>query len=273
MTWRYVEAAENGVKVNARVPVKEELHDWCRTAGHSAGFTLCCCPMSELLKYGGPVFWLQAALAFLAIVYVLERLLYFHGVRVNAADFLLGISNHIRRKAFAEAIHEADRVPGPVGRIVHSVLIRHHMERKDLREIADEAVCMEVPRIEKNLRALLGIALVAPLAGLLGTSLGLLDVFTEIREAEGEVALAHLAEGTFLSLVTTAAGLCIATCSYVFYLTMLGKAKRLLYRLQRTGIEVVNLIVDARSNSEIVSFREEVEAQQEKERESRSGES
>ena len=229
--------------------------------------------MSELLHYGGPVLWLQLALAFLAIVYIMERFLYFHGVRVNSADFLLGISNHLRRKAFGEAIHEADRVPGPVGRVVHSVLIRHHMERKDLREVADEAVCMEVPRIEKNLRALLGIALVAPLAGLLGTSLGLMDVFTEINEAEGEISHASLAGGIFESLVTTAAGLCIATCSYVFYLAMLGKAKRLLYRLQRSGIEVVNLIVDARSNSEIVSFREEVEARKEKERESRSGES
>lgn len=229
--------------------------------------------MSELLQYGGPVLWLQAALGFLAIVFVIERLLYFHGVRVNAADFLLGISNHVRRKAFAEANHEASRAPGPVGRVVHSVLIRHHMERSDLREIAEEAVCMEVPRIEKNLRALLGVALIAPLAGLLGTSLGLLDVFTEIHESEGEISYANLAGGIFLSLVTTVAGLSIATCAYIFYLALLGKAKRLLYRLQRTGIEAVNLIVDARSNADIVSFRDEVEAQKEKERETRSGKS
>ncbi|MBB07400.1 MAG: flagellar motor protein MotA [Roseibacillus sp.] len=229
--------------------------------------------MSDLLQYGGPVLWLQAILAFLAIVYIIERFLYFHSVRVNVADFLLGISNHLRRKAFAEAIHESDRLPGPVGRVAHSVLIRHHMERKDLSVIADEAVCIEVPRIEKNLRALLGIALIAPLAGMLGTALGLMDVFTEVNEAEGEIAYASLAEGIFQSLVTTAAGLCIATCAYIFYLTMLGKAKRVLYRLQRTGIEVVNLIVDARTSSEIVSFRAEVEAQQEKQQESRSGES
>lgn len=242
-----------------------------RTSGQGGTNAVYCVPMAELLQYGGPVLWLQGVLAFLAIVFVFERMLYFHSVRVNAADFLLGLSNHIRRKAYAEAIHEAGRVPGPVGRVVNSVLTRHHMERTDLREIADEAVCMEVPRMEKNLRALLGIALVAPLAGLLGTSLGLIDVFTEINQAEGEIAHASLAGGIFQSLVTTAAGLCIATCAYLFYLAMLGRAKRLLYRLQRTGIEVVNLIVDARSNSEIVSFREEVEAQKEKGKETRSG--
>ena len=253
--------------------VSRELTDSYGTSGHSNASTVDCDAMSDLLQYGGPVLWLQAALAFLAVVYIIERLLYFHSVRVNVADFLVGISNHLRRREFAEAIHQANRLRGPAGRVAHSVLIRHHMERKDLVMIADEGVCMEVPRIEKNLRALLGVALIAPLAGLLGTSLGLIDAFTEINEAEGEVAYASLAGGIFQSLVTTAAGLCIATSSYIFYLTMLGKAKRLLYRLQRTGIEVVNLIVDARSGIDILSFREEVEAQKGKKEESRGVES
>lgn len=217
--------------------------------------------MTELLEYGGPVLWLQAVLGFLAVVFVIERLLYFHGVRINAADFLLGIANHVRRKAFAEAIHEAGRAPGPIARVAHSVLVRNHMPRTDLREIADEAVCLEVPRVEKNMRALLGIALLAPLAGLLGTVLGLIDVFMEIHEQQGEVTHALMARGIFEALTTTAAGLCIATGAYVFYLSMLGKAKSLISRLERTGIEVVNLIVDARAQSEIVSFREGVEAQ------------
>ncbi|MDA0765480.1 MAG: MotA/TolQ/ExbB proton channel family protein [Verrucomicrobia bacterium] len=218
--------------------------------------------MDDLLNHGGPVLWLQAVLAFFAVVFVVERLLYFHGVRINAADFLRGIANHVRRKAFAEAIHEASRSPGPVARVAHSVLIRNHMPRSDLRDIAEEAVCLEVPRIEKNLRALLGIALLAPLAGLLGTVLGLLDVFMEINEQGGLITQAGMAGGIFESLVTTAAGLTIATGSYVFYLSMIGKGKRLLYRLERTGIEVVNLIADARSQTEIVSFRDEVEARE-----------
>ena len=200
---------------------------------------------------------MEAALGFLAVVFVIERLFYFHGVRINAADFLLGVANHVRRKAYAEAIHEAGRVPGPLGRVAHSILVRHHMARRDLREIADEAICLEVPRIEKNMRALLGVALVAPLAGMLGTVLGLLDVFMEIHAEGGVVAHSAMAKGIFEALVTTAAGLTVATGAYVFYLSMLGKARRLVHRLERTGIEVVNLIVDARGRTEIVPFREE----------------
>lgn len=216
--------------------------------------------MEQLLQYGGPVLWLQVLLAFFVVVFVVERLLYFHGARINTADFLLGIANHVRRKAFAEAQHESSRTPGPVARVAHSVLIRYHMPRTDLRDIAEEAVIIEVPRIEKNLRPLLGIALVAPLAGLLGTVLGLIDVFMEINEASGQITHSGMAAGIFESLVTTAAGLTISTGAYIFYLAMLGKAKRLLARLNRTGIEVVNLIADSRSQSEIVSFRDELES-------------
>jgi biopolymer transport protein ExbB len=221
-------------------------------------------PMDALLTHGGPVLWLQAVLAFFAVVFVVERLLYFHGVKINAADFLRGIANHIQRKAFAEAIHEASRSPGPVARVAHSVLIRNHMTRSDLRDIAEEAVCLEVPRIEKNLRALLGIALLAPLAGMLGTVLGLIDVFMEVNTEQGAILMTQsgMAPGIFESLVTTAAGLTIATGAYVFYLSMVGKGNRLLSRLERTGIEVVNLIADARSQTEIVSFRDGVEARE-----------
>ena len=58
--------------------------------------------MKELLDYGGPILWLEAALAFFAVVFVVERILYFNSVRINTGDFLLGIANHVQRKAFAE---------------------------------------------------------------------------------------------------------------------------------------------------------------------------
>ena len=215
--------------------------------------------MKELLDYGGPVLWLQGVLGFFTVVFVVERILYFHSVRINSGDFLRGIANHIQRKAFAEASHEASRAPGPVSRVAQTILIRNQETRADLSMIAEDAVRLEIPRIEKNMRALLGIAFLAPLVGLLGTVLGLMDVFMEINiDAEdGHATHAGMAGGIIEALITTAAGLTIATAAYLFYLAMLGKGQRLLYRLERTGIEVVNLLVDSRANTEIVSFREE----------------
>lgn len=221
---------------------------------------------SGLLENGGPILWLQAALAFFAAVFVVERLFFFHRARINVGDLLVGLSNHVRRKAYAEAVHEASRTPGPVARVAHAVLLRHTMERPDLRDIAQEAGQLEVPRIEANLRGILAVAALAPLTGMLGTVLGLAETFQRMSERGGYAAPAELTSGVLTALVTTAVGLTIAIPAYLFYVYFLGRAKRLFHRIERTGIEMVNMICDARIDTGIVSMRDELEARRREER-------
>lgn len=212
--------------------------------------------MAELIKQGGPVVWVLLALAFLGCYFVLERLIFFQRSRVNVGDLLIGLASHLRRKAFAEAMHEASRVSAPTARVCHAVLMRHSLPRRDLAAIAQEAGQLEVPRIENNLRAILGIATLAPLAGMLGTVLGLTQTFMEFSQQDGITSNSDLSEGVFQALITTALGLAIALPLYVFYLYFHGTARRLLHRIERTGIEIVNLVHDARGESDIVSFSE-----------------
>jgi biopolymer transport protein ExbB len=210
---------------------------------------------------GGIILWLQAALGFVGLMVTVERMIYFQHTRGKFADLLLGVTNHVRNKAYAEALHVSSRRRGPEARIVHAVLQRHHLERSNLREIAQEAGQLEVPRIEKNLRVILAVALLAPLLGMFGTVLGLI-------EAEGAVAQTALAKGLFQALSSTAMGLAIAIPSYILYLYLYGKARRLLHRLERAGIETVNIVCDGRSHDHIVSFRDEAEGRTQPEKKS-----
>lgn len=221
-----------------------------------------------LLELGGPIILLQLGLAFFGAVFVVERMFFFHRARINVGDLLVGLSNHAQRKAYAEALHEAARAPGPVARVAHAVLLRHHMKRSDLRDVAQEAGQLEVPRIEKNLRAILAVALVAPLAGMLGTVLGLIEMFQEMGGSEQAISAVELSSGVFQAMVTTAFGLVIAIPAYLFYLYFLGRAKRLFHRIERTGIEMVNIVCDARTETGIVSIRDEIET---RDREGRRG--
>ena len=192
---------------------------------------------------GGIILWLQVVLGFVGLLVMVERMVFFQHARSKVADLLLGITNHVRKKAYAEALHEASRARGPEARVIHSVLMRHHLDRTNLREIAQEAGQLEVPRIERYLRVLLGVAMLAPMLGMFGTVLGL------------------IASGMFQSLVSTAVGLALAIPSYLVYLYLYGKAQRMLHRLERAGIETVNIVCDSREHDRIVSFREEVEQQ------------
>ncbi|MBK1792830.1 MotA/TolQ/ExbB proton channel family protein [Persicirhabdus sediminis] len=215
--------------------------------------------MIELLQQGGPFVMVLAALAFVAVFLIFERIFFFQRVRINVGDLLLGLANHVRNKAYAEALHEASRAPGPVARVCHAVLMRRQVPRSDLRDIAQEAGQMEVPILERNLRPLYSIAMVAPLIGMLGTISGLTETFMLQSMDDGFASSSEMNMGIYKSLITSAIGLTIAVPAYLFYIYFYSKVKRMAHSIERGGIEMINIICDARDQTEIVSFREEAD--------------
>lgn len=215
--------------------------------------------MWELINQGGSFVWVLLALSFVAMVVVLERILFFQRNRVHVGNLILGLANHVRKKAYGEALHEAARAMGPVARVAHATLMRHHLPRADLRDIAREAGQLEVPRIEKNLRALYAVALIAPLVGMMGTVIGLIKTFDGMTARAGFSSADLINEGVHESLITTALGLMVAVPAYLFYLYFLGRTKRMIHMIERAGIEMVNVICDSREvRGDIVSFGDEV---------------
>lgn len=211
--------------------------------------------MWDLITQGGPLVYVLLVLSFVAVVIVLERILFFQRNRVHVGNLVLGLANHVRKKAFGEAMHEAARAPGPVARVAHATLMRHHLPRTDLRDIAREAGQLEVPRIERNLRGLYTVSLVAPLVGMMGTVLGLIETFSGMQETAGFSSAKMINDGVHVSLITTALGLMVAVPAYLFYMYFLGRVNRMVHRIERAGIEMVNVICDARdATSDIVSF-------------------
>jgi biopolymer transport protein ExbB len=203
-----------------------------------------------VVEQGGAIVWIQITLAVVGAIFLMERLIFFHLTRLNVADLLVGLGNHVKKNNYAEARHEAARAPGPIARVAYAVLLRSDLPRCDLRDIAQEAGQLEVPRIERNIRGILNVALIAPLVGMLGTVLGIVDVFQKIKERGGQSTPMEISAGIFQALVTTALGLMIATVMYIFYLYFMGRAQRLMHRLERTGIETVNMVADARHAEE-----------------------
>jgi biopolymer transport protein ExbB len=88
----------------------------------------------------------------------------------------------------------------------------------------------------------------------------MLETFQNVSEQGGFTGPAELSAGVFTALITSVMGLTVAIPLYLFYLYFLGRAKRLVHRLERAGIEMVNLIADAREEEEFAPFRGEVTA-------------
>ncbi len=213
--------------------------------------------MIDLISKGGPLVWLLlGCLAFAGAIF-LERLAYYHRASMNVGEFLAGLAGLIRRKNYAEALHECTATRVPAGRVIHAALLRHHAPREQLREIVQEAGQLEVPRLERFLSILNAVAHCAPLLGLLGTMLGLLDSFTSLSAAQGAASTSEVARGLYQSLVTAALGIVVAVPAYLAYAFLAARARSLMHELERAGIEIVNLIDDTRHRDNIVEFRQD----------------
>ena len=162
--------------------------------------------MPTFLTQGGPVIWLIMLAAAIALATFIERVLYCHRSQINSAEFLNGVRTVLKRDNVVEAISICDATPGPVARIVKTAILNRDRGRERVREAVEEAGLTEVPRLEEKLNLLATIAQIAPLLGLLGTIIGLMDVFSQMQEAGLYANFGQISHGIWQALICAAAG-------------------------------------------------------------------
>src|ERR1700745_2945075 len=206
--------------------------------------------------------WPILACSIISIAVFAERLFYFHRATIHVGEFLKGLANLIKRRNFAEALHESAGTPGPVARVFHAAILRHDMPRSELREIVQEAGQLEVPKLERFLGVLATLAFLAPLLGLLGTVSGMIDAFGMIASHGGYATVTELSGGIYKSLLTTAAGLVVAAPTFVAYSYLSSRVNTLMHDMERAGIEIVQMLAESEPESGIISFQPTAEAGQ-----------
>ena len=163
-------------------------------------------PLSALIALGGPVIALLLALSVLVLAVVLFKLWQFRALGVGRhAALERAIAAHDRgaRDAAMAALAES---PSHLAPLLQAAL-GGAPEAKP-RLIATTEARLAV--VEGGFRLLDSIAQLAPLLGLFGTVLGMIDAFRALQEAGAAVDPSVLAGGIWVALLTTAAGLAVA---------------------------------------------------------------
>lgn len=202
--------------------------------------------MLEFLQKGGPLMWLLLLCSVVGVAVFLERFFYLHRATIRVGELLKGLSNLLAIGNIAEAAQECASTPGPAARVMRAVLLKHDLPRPELRDIAQDAGQLEVPKLERNLGLLVAIIYAAPLVGLLGTLIGLIDAFTAMGAQGGYATTAEIGSGIYQSLLTSAGGLAICIPALLSYQYLSAKVNTLMHDMERAGIEIVNLLVDLR---------------------------
>ncbi|CAH1602521.1 MotA/TolQ/ExbB proton channel family protein [Vibrio jasicida] len=149
-----------------------------------------------------------------------------------------------------------------------AMLLAHHSFSKSLREDA-AGIWLQEKRhqLHSGLRLLTLIGVISPLIGLLGTVLGLIDMFKGIASSTGNITPNDLADGLGLAMRTTAAGLIIALPA-ISGAQLIGLwADRVIAKLEHT-LNYVNLWLEGISlqhvspenNKEVATVADHVEA-------------
>jgi biopolymer transport protein ExbB len=203
--------------------------------------------MLDLLQKGGPLMWILVLCSVTAVGIFLERLFSLHRASIPVGELLRGLANILRKGNYAEALQECATTPGPVARVAHAVILRHGAPRAELRDIAQEAGQLEVPKLERNMPLLSTIAYATPLIGLLGTIIGLLNTFDEIAQQSGYATATDIAEGVYEALLTTAGSLAVALPAFIAYSYLSARINGLIHDMERTGIEILAILDEVRN--------------------------
>src|SRR5207245_9742438 len=115
---------------------------------------------------------------------------------------------------------------------------RQELPASGWRETVQQAGQLEVPQLERFLGAQRTLAYLAPLLGLLGTVAGMIEAFGVIASNGGYATVTELSGGIYKSLLTTAAGLVVATPTFVAYSYLSSRVNTLMHDMERAGIEI-----------------------------------
>ena len=153
-----------------------------------------------------PVTWLLAVLAFAALVVFFERLMELRRAQIDFQDFLKGVVNVLEQGNVDEAIAICEDAQVPVANIVAAAIRNRDGGTRQLREAVDSQGRVEVGRLERRIATLAIFGQVAPLLGLLGTILGLINTVKLVDSSE-ILLRSKLVSASMDSLVTAALGL------------------------------------------------------------------
>src|SRR5437773_10944934 len=84
----------------------------------------------------------------------------------------------------------------------------------------------------------------------------MLDAFGTIAPRGGYATVTELSGGVYKSLLTTAAGLVVATPTFVAYSYLSSRVNTMLHDMERAGIEAVHLLTETTPVSGVISFQQ-----------------
>lgn len=186
--------------------------------------------------------WVLAGLALLALLLVIERILYLHRGQIRAKAFVEGVRNILEKRRLVEAITVCEEAPGPVAAVVKAALLHADDPPEAMRFHVQEAGIVELPALERRLGAIAAVAQVAPLVGLLGTGLGMMATFRAFEQGGNYAMAGALSAGMWQALIVSVASLMLAIPAHLAYHFLSARVRAIVRDMEWSGNEIMRFL-------------------------------
>ncbi len=193
----------------------------------------------EQIRSGGLLIWPILLVGLVALILVLERLIFLGRVSQNTDRLMTQVTKLVEEGNYGEAVSKtASSSGGPTSNVLKAGLAQQGQPRDIIESSLAEAILKETPRLERFLPALKVLAAIAPLLGLLGTVTGMINTFHVITlHGTGDPRL--MAGGISEALITTQLGLAVAIPILVITALLGRKASRIASDMEEKAMALI----------------------------------
>jgi len=197
-------------------------------------------PVLAIIEAAGWPVWPLILASVLAVAIIIERSYSLRTREVAPSNLLPETIKIYQERGVTQELvaHLADS--SPLGRIFSTALKNAHNSREVMKESIEESGRAVTHELDRFLTSLGTIASMAPLLGLFGTVIGMIEIFG--AQTGGGTNPGQLAHGISIALYNTAFGLIIAIPAMIFYRFFRAKVESLVVDMEQQAIKLVEIV-------------------------------
>lgn len=197
--------------------------------------------LSIIQAAGWPIYFLLLA-SIIALALIVERLLYLRRSRILPATLLPEVIRVYQNGRIDDKVVETLEQNSPLGRVLAAGLRNVDAPREIMKESIEEAGQATAHELERFLTTLGTIASLAPLMGLFGTIVGMIDIFGSQNASGTGSNPGQLAHGISVALYNTGFGIAIAMPALVFYRHFRALVDGFVVEMEQQAVKFVDIV-------------------------------
>ena len=201
--------------------------------------------MLAIIEAAGWPIWPLILASILALAIIIERFYSLRAAEVAPPTLLASVVQQLKGQGLTNEMLAKLAADSPLGQIFAAGLRNVKNSREVMKESIEEAGRAVTHDLERFLTSLGTIAAIAPLLGLLGTVVGMVEIFGSQTPTGGNPA--QLAHGISVALYNTAFGLIVAIPAMIFYRFFRARVDNLAIEMEQQAIKLVEVVHGDRS--------------------------